>query len=167
MNKFGGVGTGSAERVHVRKAEAADSAAISGCLEAAFALYRERYTPEAYADTVPDAQGVLGRMREMNLFVAVSDGTIVGTLGSMVNGSEGHLRGMAVRPEWQGTGVASGLLAVVETELQKSGCNSITLDTTEPLESATRFYENHGYSRSARAADFFGMPLYEYRKLLL
>ena len=136
-------------------------------MEAAFARYREQYTPEAYADTVPDADGVLGRMREMKVQVAVSSGVVVGTLGYTVNGSQGHLRGMAVLPGWQGTGVASELLAVVETELRNSGCNSITLDTTEPLRLAMRLYQNRGYSRSGRAADFFGMPLYEYRKLLL
>ena len=172
MNKFGRAGKGGEKRnrqslVLIRKAEAPDSAAISGCLEAAFARFRDQYTPEAYADTVPNADGVLGRMREMNVLVAVSDSTIVGTLGYRVNGSEGHLRGMAVLPEWQGTGVASDLLAAVETELQQRGCDSITLDTTEALRSAIRFYQNRGYGRCGRAADFFGMPLYEYRKLLL
>ena len=171
MKKFVPAGKGEKrigpDLVLIRKAEAADSAAVSGCLEAAFAPYREQYTPEAYADTVPNADGVLGRMREMNVQVAVSNGTVVGTLAYTVNGREGHLRGMAVLPLWQGTGVASDLLAAVETELQNSGCNSITLDTTEPLRSAIRLYENRGYTRSGRAADFFGMPLYEYRKLLL
>ena len=172
MNQFGRAGKGGEKRIRqslvvIRKAEAADSAAISGCLAAAFARFREQYTPQAYADTVPDADGVLGRMRAMNLLVAVSGSTIVGTLGYLVNGSEGHLRGMAVLPEWQGTGVASDLLAAVEMELQQRGCNCITLDTTEPLRSAIRFYQNRGYSRCGQTADFFGMPLYEYRKLLL
>lgn len=172
VKENGRAGKGGERRIRqglvlIRKAEAADSAAVSACLEAAFALYRDQYTPKAYADTVPNADGVLGRMREMNVLVAVSSGTVVGTLAYMVNGSEGHLRGMAVLPGWQGTGVASDLLAVVETELQNRGCNSITLDTTEPLRFAIRFYENRGYCRSGRAADFFGMPLYEYRKLLL
>jgi GNAT superfamily N-acetyltransferase len=172
VNKFGGAAKGGEQRIRqglvvIRKAEAADSAAISGCLEAAFARYRDQYTPGAYADTVPDAEGVRGRMREMSVLVAVFNGTVVGTLAYMVDGSEGHLRGMAVLPEWQGTGVASDLLAVVESELQRGGCEAITLDTTEPLRLAIRFYQRHGYSRSGRAADFFGMPLYEYRKLLL
>ena len=172
VNKFGQAGKGADKRIRrslvlLRKAEAGDSAAISACLAAAFARFRDQYTPEAYADTVPNADGILRRMREMNVLVAVSDSAIVGTLGYTVSGSEGHLRGMAVVPEWQGTGVASDLLAAVETELQQRGCDSITLDTTEPLQSAIRFYQNRGYCRWGRTADFFGMPLYEYRKLLL
>lgn len=114
-----------------------------------------------------DSDGVLRRLREMLLFVAISDREIVGTIGCLVNGSEGHLRGMAVLPDWQGTGVALALLRTAEVELKKSGCGCVTLDTTVPLVRAVRFYAKNGYSASRRVADFFGMPLYEYRKLLL
>jgi GNAT superfamily N-acetyltransferase len=79
---------------------------------------------------------------------------------------EGHLRGMAVLPGWQGTGVADRLLAEIEAHLKRQGCTRITLDTTEPLERAMRFYERHGYSRSGRISDFFGMRLLEYHKYL-
>jgi ribosomal protein S18 acetylase RimI-like enzyme len=42
----------------------------------------------------------------------------------------------------------------------------VTLDTTEPLARAIRFYEQHGFHRSGIIRDFFGMPLLEYRKSL-
>jgi DNA-binding transcriptional MerR regulator len=42
----------------------------------------------------------------------------------------------------------------------------VTLDTTEPLTRAIRFYERQGYSPSGRVTDFYGMKLYEYRKAL-
>ena len=45
------------------------------------------------------------------------------------------------------------------------GCSLVTLDTTEPLERATRFYEKHGYRLSGRVSEFFGMPLFEYVKV--
>ena len=38
--------------------------------------------------------------------------------------------------------------------------------TTEPLERAMRFYEKHGYRRSGRVTDFFGMTLHEWVKSL-
>jgi hypothetical protein len=41
------------------------------------------------------------------------------------------------------------------------------LDTTEPLQRAMGFYEKHGYRRSGKVSDFFGMPLVEYQKVLL
>jgi ribosomal protein S18 acetylase RimI-like enzyme len=151
-------------RFRIRNARASDAAAISECLEAAFARHREQYTPDAYADTVLNSDGALRRLEEICLFVAVSDGQLVGTIGCKLNGREGHLRGMAVLPDWQGTGVASALLSTAETELEKRGAAFITLDTTEPLARAIRFYQRHGYSPSGRVTSFFGMPLYEYRK---
>jgi hypothetical protein len=35
-----------------------------------------------------------------------------------------------------------------------------------PLEAAMTFYEKHGYVRSGRVTDFFGMRLIEYAKRL-
>lgn len=151
----------------IRRAQVTDAEAIAECLAESFAPHRDQYTPGAYADTVLDSDGVLRRLREMLLFVAISDGEIVGTVGCVVNGSEGHLRGMAVLPDWQGTGVALALLQTAETELKKNGCGHVTLDTTAPLMRAVRFYVKNGYSASGRVTDFFGMPLYEYHKLLL
>jgi GNAT superfamily N-acetyltransferase len=105
-------------------------------------------------------------MAEMCLFVAVSETKIVGTIGCDAKGDTGHLRGMAVLPEWRGTGVASALLKRAEAALQKSACRWVTLDTTEPLKRAIRFYQQHGFAASGRVSDFFGMRLYEYRKPL-
>jgi GNAT superfamily N-acetyltransferase len=74
---------------------------------------------------------------------------------------------MAVLPHWQGTGVAEELLQAAEAELSGNGCMRVTLDTTEPLTRAIRFYEMHGFAASGRVTDFFGMRLYEYSKALL
>lgn len=102
----------------------------------------------------------------MTLFVAASDKGIVGTIGCSVHGEEGHLRGMAVVPDWQGSGVASSLLRAAEDELGRRGCTRVTLDTTEPLQRAIAFYTRHGYRATGHVVDFFGMPLYEYAKPL-
>ena len=71
---------------------------------------------------------------------------------------------MAVVPERQATGIANQLLACAESELGQRNCSHITLDTTEPLERAMHFYERHGYRRSGKVGDFFGMPLIEFVK---
>lgn len=73
---------------------------------------------------------------------------------------------MAVVPGLQGSGVAAALLQAAETELRENGCLWATLDTAAPLMRAIRFYPRHGFAPSGRASDFFGMPLYEYRKAL-
>jgi ribosomal protein S18 acetylase RimI-like enzyme len=73
---------------------------------------------------------------------------------------------MAVAPAWQGGAVADQLLETIERELTSAGCSFVTLDTTAPLTRAIRFYERNGYTRSGAVSNFFGMPLYEYRKRL-
>jgi GNAT superfamily N-acetyltransferase len=150
----------------IRRAGAADAAEILSCLAAAFAPYRDRYTPQAYRDTVLTADSIGLRLREMCVLVAVAKRTIAGTIGYRANGEEGHLRGMAVLPEWRGSGMAPALLQSAEAELLRLGCRRVTLDSTDPLERAARFYRKYGYAPTGRTSDFFGMPLAEYAKPL-
>jgi len=117
-------------------------------------------------------------MEAMDLFVALSldfggrmrspkdpAGRAVGTIGCQAGlDGEGHLRGMAVLPGWQGAGVVQALLETAEGALRARRCVRITLDTTEPLRRAVRFYERNGYRPAGRVMDFYGMPLYEYAK---
>ena len=145
-----------------------DASGILECLRIAFEPYRDKYTLGAFADTVLTPQTIRDRLGQMSAFVAVTAGEqIVGTIAcSVIAAGEGHLRGMAVLPEWHGHGVAEKLLQSAELDLAGRGCSRITLDTTEPLQRAMRFYERHGYITSGRTADFFGMPLHEYVKEL-
>jgi GNAT superfamily N-acetyltransferase len=55
--------------------------------------------------------------------VAVTgSGEVIGTIGhQLVNRDEGHIRGMAVLPGWQGLGVAPALLAAVQAALRGRG----------------------------------------------
>jgi len=152
----------------VRRATSADTEGILHCLHAAFEPYGALYTPDAFSETVLTPVTVQLRLVTMAIFVAVAPaGEIVGTIGcGVVSPEEGHIRGMAVLPEYQGARVAGQLLQAAESELRTQGCRRSTLDTTQPLERALRFYEKHGYRRSGKVSDFFGMPLFEYVKLL-
>jgi GNAT superfamily N-acetyltransferase len=152
----------------VRHAVVDDSEGILACLHAAFEPYQSQYTPLAYEDTVLTAASLEHRLQDMSVLVAVLPaGEVIGTIAySMVNAAEGHLRGMAVRPEHQGRGVASALLQRTEAELRNRGCRRITLDTTEPLQRAARFYRRHGFRSSGRVSDFYGMTLCEFVKPL-
>jgi ribosomal protein S18 acetylase RimI-like enzyme len=155
-------------RIVIRSATVADAGAILGCLASAFEPYRASYTPAAYLDTVLTAETISQRLGTMQVFVGVTaHEQVIGTIACAISdGVEGHLRGMAVQLEWQGRGVAEKLLRTAEGELLSQGCSRITLDTTEPLQRAVQFYEKHGYRRSGRITDFFGMPLHEYVKAL-
>jgi len=150
----------------IRHAKSNDSQAILECLAVAFAPYRTSYTPRAFADTVLDSESVQERLRDMHVLVAVSERVIVGTLAWAASGGDGHLRGMAVLQDWQGEGVAAALLRAAEAEARGEHCTRLTLTTTEPLDQAKRFYARHGFTRSGRVFDFFGMPLQEWIKSL-
>ena len=155
-----------ASDVEIRTAAPVDAEAIAWCLAAAFECYRSAYTPAAFADTVPNRNGVALRIQEMHVLAATNLGKVVGTISATIGADHGHLRGMAVRPEFQGTGVATKLLAAIENWLRSQGCRHVALDTTEPLIRAMKFYKKHGYRRSGKTADFFGMPLIEYVKTI-
>jgi ribosomal protein S18 acetylase RimI-like enzyme len=154
----------SAAEIEIRTAGQDDAGGILKCLAAAFEPYRAEYSPAAFADTVLDEKTVHVRFLQMRVLVATASGNVVGTISGVCHGGEGHLRGMAVLPEWRRLGVAGRLLATIESYLSARGCRRITLDTTLPLQAATKFYEKNGYRRSANIADFFGMPLLEYVK---
>jgi GNAT superfamily N-acetyltransferase len=152
--------------IQIRDAAEADAPAIAICLSEAFAQFQTAYTPLAFADTVPTIAGVQLRLKEMHVLVAAGAVEIVGTISAMFDGEHGHLRGMAVLPEWRGTGVASLLLAAIENWLRAHGCRQVTLGTTELLRAALAFYEKNGFRRTGVISDFFGMSLIEYEKSL-
>lgn len=150
----------------IRRATATDAQRIRDCLALAFEPYRDHYTPAGYADTVLDHATIHPRLAAMTVLVATTDtGEIVGTIGCQAIASgEGHVRGMAVCPRWQGTGMAQRLLEAALAELRSRGCLRVSLDTTEPLRRAIRFYCRNGFRPSGRVGDFFGMRLVEYVK---
>jgi GNAT superfamily N-acetyltransferase len=154
--------------IEIRPATNQDASAILKCLATAFEPYKKDYSEPAFADTVLTNETVHLRLQQMHALVATVSGNVVGTISAAWHPDtrEGHLRGMAVLPEWYGRGVAAKLLTTIEAWLLSRGCKRITLDTTVPLAAAMRFYEKHGYHRSGKIGDFFGMPLIEYEKRL-
>jgi GNAT superfamily N-acetyltransferase len=151
----------------IRKATEQDDVAVLECLHETFEPFRDFYSEEGFLDTTLTPETLKERGRSSTIFVAERDGRIVGTIAcSRVGADEGHLRGMAVLPEFQGADIAAELLRTAEETIKTWGCSCVTLDTTQPLQRAIRFYEKHGYRRAERVGNFFGMPLYEYRKNL-
>ncbi len=137
-------------------------------MELAFEPFRPQYTSGAFQDTVASPEALRKRMEHMIVYVAVaSDGTVIGTLAAAVMEKEGHLRGVAVRPDWHGHRIAEQLLARAENDLLTAGCTHVTLDVTVPLQRAVRFYEKNGFVASGKTGDFFCMPLREFVKPLI
>jgi len=141
---------------------------VSNCLALAFEPYESTYTPPAFRNTVLTPEEAEERLRTMTVLV-VDDSSegVVGTIAlAVVHEGEGHVRGMAVLPRYQGRGLAERLLHDAEEELRARGCSRVTLDSTLPLRRAMRFYERCGYALTGVVKDFYGMPLHEYAKML-
>lgn len=155
-------------KARIRHASDADAEGVRRCLAAAFGPYQASYTPSAFRDTVPTLEALARRFREMTVLVAEDQsGEVVGTIAHQVTPSrDAHLRGMAVDPRLQGSGTAELLLYAAEGELRSLGCARVSLDTTQPLQRAIRFYQQRGYEATGRVTDFFGMALFEYAKSL-
>jgi ribosomal protein S18 acetylase RimI-like enzyme len=158
----------AADIITIRRAQVEEVESIVECLESAFEPFRSQYTRDAFRDTVLSSEAIRERMVHMTVYVAIAtEREVVGTVASALEGEDGHLRGIAVRPAWQGRRIADQLLLVAENDLITAGCVRITLDTTVPLQRAIRFYQRNGFVPSGRITDFFGMPLYEYVKPLI
>ena len=158
----------AADIITIRRAQVEEVESIVECLESAFEPFRSQYTRDAFRDTVLSSEAIRERMVHMTVYVAIAtEREVVGTVASALEGEDGHLRGIAVRPAWQGRRIADQLLLVAENDLITAGCVRITLDKTVPLQRAIRFYQRNGFVPSGRITDFFGMPLYEYVKPLI
>jgi ribosomal protein S18 acetylase RimI-like enzyme len=157
----------SNKKFSARKATLADAGGILRCLEQAFAPYHDSYTPLAFTHTVLTEETLRLRFTQMEILAAADDSDrVIGTVAYKVEGDEGHVRGMAVLPGHQGSGVASVLLRQLESNLRDLQCSAIILDTTEPLQRAIRFYERNGFRATGQISQFFGMELFAYRKQL-
>ena len=153
----------------IRLATIKDAKAVHEVLLAAFEDHRSFYSQEGFTDTVLSEQKAKDRIKEMNVYVAVDQhGKIIGTIGwEKLNKEEGHIRGMGVIPSRQGkASPAMSLLKRVERDAQLENCKILTLDTTEILKRAQKFYEKNGYKWTGKTGDFFGSIIYEFAKTL-
>lgn len=152
-----------ASSFRIRRAREEDVPGILRCLRVAFAPYRSEYSPGAFIDTVLTKMTARERLTSMHVLVAVEGpGEVVGSIAwGPESETIGHLRGMAVVPRRQGSGIAQALLDRALHEMARRGYRRVTLDTTAPLHRAVRFYRRNGFRPSGRVSDFFGMPLIE------
>ncbi|MFX1279349.1 MAG: GNAT family N-acetyltransferase [Promethearchaeota archaeon] len=153
----------------IRKAEIKDAKRIHEVILAAFEQYRYFYSPEGFADTVMSEAMAVERIKRTTIYIAEDQsGEIIGTIGwKKVSKEEGHIRGMAVHPNFQGKkSPATDLLKMVEIDALSEGCSFLTLDTTEVLERAQNFYRKNGFAKTGKTGDFFGATIFEFKKII-
>ena len=144
----------------IRRATVADAAAIHRVLVAAFEPLRGRYTPAAFDATVLDTPRIEQRLTEGPIWVAESDGEVVGTFGIEVS-EEGHyLRGMGVSPAARGSGLGRRLVAMAVEYVDGRQPPRTWLYTTAFLDAAIALYEEAGFVRfDPEPPHFHGTPI--------
>ncbi len=85
-------------------------------------------------------------------FVAVTGGTVVGTIMAGYDGHRGWIYSMAVHPDHRKGTIGTQLLSFVEARLASLGCMKINLQIMEGNEQVRAFYEANGYSVEERVS---------------
>ena len=79
------------------------------------------------------------------LFVAVNDGTVVGSLMAGYDGHRGWLYAVAVGQSHKRSGLGTKLVRRAEEALRLLGCSKINLQVRSTNTAVVRFYEHLGY----------------------
>lgn len=106
--------------------------------------------------TYQDEATTLERISEGECYVALVEDRLVGTVvfrsAAKTSGSPWFDRQdvssfgqFAVEPEFQGGGIGSALLDLVEQRARDTGAKEIALDTAEPAEHLIQMYASKGY----------------------
>ena len=92
------------------------------------------------------------------LFVAVSDGAVIGTVMGGYDGHRGWVYSVAVRPPERRKGVGTALLRRLEEALAARGCLKVNLQVRASNAGVVAFYERLGYAVEERVS--MGKRLY-------
>jgi len=153
--------------MQLRLATPADAEAIASVLSKAFVQYEPLYTAEGFAATVPRPEQIERRINEGPVWVAVDDGSVVGTVSVVLKGEGLYVRGMAVDPVARGKSIGRKLLDCAEAFAAQNNCKYLFLSTTPFLERAIKLYEDYGFHRTPEGPDnLFGTPLFTMTKVV-
>jgi len=136
---------------------AASKADLPGVLR----LYAQPELDDGDVLPVAEAERIFERMAtypDYRLYVALCDGSIVGTFALLIMDNLAHLgapsaiiEDVAVAPDWQGHGIGTAMMQHALSICRKKGCYKAALSSNLRRERAHAFYdalgfERHGYS---------------------
>lgn len=90
--------------------------------------------------------------------VAVSDGTLVGYIGSQSAAGESDMMNVAVSPDYRNHGVATALIDALIGELKKRDMDALTLEVRESNTSAINLYEKLGFTTVGVRPNYYFHP---------
>ena len=151
--------------IEIREATPADAPGIATLLRRAFGEFEPLYTARAFAATVPGAEGLVARMEEGPVWIALRDGAPIATVSVVPRGEALYIRGMAAEPAARGVGVGRALLRAIESYATEHGFERLFLSTTPFLAAAIALYERAGFRRTDEGpGHLHGTPLFTMEK---
>jgi ribosomal protein S18 acetylase RimI-like enzyme len=85
-------------------------------------------------------------------FVAILDGSLVGTVMGGYDGHRGWIYSLAVSPSFRRRGIGTALMRHVERKLVKRGCPKVNLQILASNAGTVEFYKTLGYAVEERVS---------------
>ncbi len=131
-------------------------AATEADLPSILALYGE-VEDDGRTISIEDARSILARMEsypEYHVYVAILDGSIVGTFALLIMDNLAHLgarsgvvEDVVVREDSRGKGVGKQMMRFAMDRCRGRGCYKLALSSNLKREAAHRFYDALGFQR--------------------
>lgn len=131
--------------MEIRRATIGDATAISTCIEAAYAGYRQ-----AGIALPPVSDGVAEDIRDNQVWIAEVRGAVAGVLMAVAGDVAWHLANIAVDPEYSGQGVGRRLLALLEHAALAADARELVLTTHVEMPQNVALYQHLGWSETGR-----------------
>ena len=131
----------------IRKAIGSDGKALTECMHAAYMIYSERLSVRTLPPLTVDYEW---EICSNPVWVAISDGTVVGGLILMPEDDFMKVANIAVHPHFQGHGLGRGLMELAEAEAERRGYSELRLATHLLLTENLSPYSHLGWSETGR-----------------
>jgi predicted N-acetyltransferase YhbS len=127
----------------LREATAPDASAIAALINAAFEV--ERFFVEGSRTNVNE---ILEHMRKGRFLVTEAGGRMTGCVYYESRGERGYFGLLAVHPADKGKGLGRMMVAAVEDELRKAGCQAVDIRVVNLRRELPPFYRRLGYEET-------------------
>ena len=133
----------------IREAVAEDATALAACMKSAYTPYRDRL---GSAQLPPMEVDYLAEIEHYPVWVAESDGNILGGLVMTYNNDRASIANIAVNPLYQGQGIGGALMRFAESDARQRGFSELGLATHVLLEENLSLYRHLGWQETGRDA---------------
>ena len=113
-------------------------------IESVLELWRAAGSTPSMTDTSDDLRTTINS-RASSVIVAVSGGTVAGSIIGAFDGWRGNLYRLAVHPDYQRRGIARRLLSEAETWLRTQGAKRVGAVVEKDHPWAVDFWESSGF----------------------